>query len=82
MKTLATCMACSAEHGHPGNEIFLLPYYDDRIAYVTCSQGHKSAIVLQSAKFEVLLESGANALADGFTLEASGYPLLKSSEHV
>ena len=34
------------------------------------SRGHKSAILLQSLKFEVLLESGANALLEGFTFEA------------
>lgn len=65
------CMECVKELGHPSFEPFFVPYYDDRVGYVECSRGHKSAILLQSHKFEVLLESGANALAAGFTLEAA-----------
>jgi len=65
------CMECMKELGHPSFEPFFLPYYDDRVGYLECSRGHKSAILLQSHKFEVLLESGANALAAGFTLEAA-----------
>jgi hypothetical protein len=65
------CMECMKELGRPSFEPFLVPYYDDRVGYVECSRGHKSAILLQSHKFEVLLESGASALAAGFTLEAA-----------
>jgi hypothetical protein len=64
-------MECLKELGHPSFEPFLLPYYDDRVAYVECSRGHKSALLVQSLKFEVLLESGAKALLAGFTLEAA-----------
>ncbi|MBC1185897.1 iron-containing alcohol dehydrogenase [Kluyvera sp. SCKS090646] len=70
MRTIATCMKCFQELGHPSNEIVYLPYYEDRIAIHSCSHGHKNALVLQSQKFEVLLESGAEALLKGFTLEA------------
>lgn len=70
MRVTATCMECLKEFGHPGFEIFNLPYYENRIAIVECSHGHKSALVLQSQKFEVLMESGASALLNGFTLEA------------
>jgi hypothetical protein len=71
MQIISTCMECLQELGHPNDEITLQPYYEDRIAYFTCSRGHKSALLVQSPKFEVLLESGANALADGYTLEAA-----------
>jgi hypothetical protein len=70
MKIFAMCMECMKELGRPSFEPFLVPYYDDRIAYVECSQGHRSALVIQAQKFEVLMESGASALADGYTLEA------------
>lgn len=70
MRVTATCMECFKEFGHPGFEIFNLPYFEDRIAIVECSHGHESALVLQSQKFEVLMESGASALLNGFTLEA------------
>lgn len=64
------CMECQKELGHPSFEPFFVPYYEDRIAHITCSRGHKSVHVIQSLKFEVLMESGVNALAAGFTLEA------------
>lgn len=46
-------------------------YFDDRIVRTKCSQGHDMAIIVRTPKFEVLLESGADALNSGFTLEAS-----------
>lgn len=64
-------MKCQKELGHPSFETFFLPYYEDRLAEVECSKHHKSVLLLQSQKFEVLLESGVNALAAGFTLEAA-----------
>lgn len=70
MQIFTMCMECQKELGHPSFEPFVVPYFDDRIAYVKCSRGHKSAVLVQSQKFEVLLESGANALIAGFTLEA------------
>lgn len=69
MQVFAVCMECQRELGVPSFEPFIVPYYEDRISYIECSRGHKSAHVLQSQKFEVLLESGASALASGFTLE-------------
>lgn len=58
-------MECQKELGHPSFETFFLPYYEDRLTEVECSRHHKSVLLLQSQKFEVLLESGANALAGG-----------------
>lgn len=71
MQLFATCMSCQVELGHPSFEPFFVPYYEDRIAQIECSRGHKSFVVLQNQKFEVLLESGANALLAGYTLEAA-----------
>jgi hypothetical protein len=71
MQIFAMCMECQKELGHPSFEPFLLSYYEDRQAEIECSRRHKSVLLLQSQKFEVLLESGANALAAGFTLEAA-----------
>jgi hypothetical protein len=70
MKMFAVCMQCQAELGHPSFEPFLPDYFDSGVAIIECSKGHKSAILDQSLKFEVLLESGANALLEGFTFEA------------
>jgi hypothetical protein len=64
-------MQCQSELGHPSFEPFSAPYYDERIANIRCSRGHSGVVVLQNQKFEVLLDSGANALLEGFTLEAA-----------
>jgi hypothetical protein len=45
-------------------------YYDDGVVHLECTRGHKTIQLIQSAKFEILMESGAAALLNGFTLEA------------
>lgn len=71
MKIFAMCMECQKELGHPSFEPIFADYYDEAVAHITCERGHKSAFILQSQKFEVLLESAANALLEGYTLEAA-----------
>ncbi|NMM42740.1 hypothetical protein [Pseudoalteromonas arctica] len=71
MKIFASCMECLKELGHPSFEPIFANYYDEPVAYIECDRGHKSALMLQSQKFEVLLESAANALIEGYTLEAA-----------
>ena len=70
MKTFATCMQCQIELGRPSFELFIADYFDEGIAIIECSAGHKTALVMQAQKFEMLLDSGAAALLEGFTLEA------------
>ena len=64
-------MECFKELGRPSFEPIIADYYDEPVAYVVCNKGHKSAFMLQSQKFEILLESAANALLEGYTLEAA-----------
>lgn len=45
--------------------------HEGAVAYIECYRGHKSAVLLQSQKFEILLESAANALLEGYTIEAA-----------
>jgi hypothetical protein len=71
MKIFTMCMECQNELGHLSFEPIIADYYDEALAHVECSRGHKSALLLQSQKFEVLLESAANALLEGYTLEAA-----------
>lgn len=71
MKIFTLCMECQKELGHPSFEPIFADYYDQAVAYIECSRGHKSAILLQSQKFEILLESAANALLEGYTIEAA-----------
>lgn len=70
VKIFAPCMQCQTELGQPSFEPIFVEYFDDRLATLNCSRGHTGTIILQSQKFEVLMESGANALLQGFTLEA------------
>lgn len=70
MKTFAMCMQCQIDLGRPSFEAFIADYFNDGIAYIECSAGHKTALMVQSQKFEMLLDSGATALLEGFTLEA------------
>ncbi len=71
MKIFTFCMECHKELGHPSFEPIVTDYYEEASAFIECSRGHKSAVLLQSQKFEILLESGANALIEGYTLEAA-----------
>ena len=63
-------MQCFAELGRPSFEPLVGDYFEDAVAYLHCSAGHRTAVVIPSPKFEILLESGATALIEGFTLEA------------
>lgn len=71
MKIFTMCMECFKELGHPSFEPIVTDYYDDAVAYVECNRGHHSALMIQSHKFEILLESSANALLEGYTLESA-----------
>ncbi|SMQ22196.1 hypothetical protein SAMN04488483_0149 [Pseudomonas helmanticensis] len=71
MEIFATCIECMQTKGKPLFKPFNAPYFDGRVSIVTCEFGHEMAIVLKAQKFELLLESGANALIANFTLEAS-----------
>lgn len=43
---------------------------DDGLYETTCDAGHKTLTKLQQQRFEILFESGANALLDGYPREA------------
>lgn len=70
MKILYSCTACEKEHGRHMVLPYWETYHDDRIIRTTCSRGHQAAVVLINSKFEILMESGALALSEGFTFEA------------
>lgn len=65
------CMECQKQFGIPSFEPIIADYYEGATAYIECANGHSSALVLQSQKFEVLLESAANAILEGYTIEAA-----------
>ena len=65
-------MKCQAELGHPSFEPIFAESFDERVISFTCRRGHDCHTLIQSPKFELLLDSGAAALDAGFTLEAVG----------
>lgn len=71
MNLFAQCITCSQTKGLPLLNKVSASYFDDRIVRTQCDQGHDMAIIVRAPKFEVLLESGADALNLDFTLEAS-----------
>lgn len=71
MKLFTTCMECLKELGHPSFEPIIVDYFDGATAIIECARGHKSAVILQCQKFEILFESGASALLEGYTIEAA-----------
>lgn len=70
MQIAMICLECQRNPGPPSFEPLVITYYDDLVAEAICSRGHRNTFVLQDQKFEVLMESGVNALESGFTLEA------------
>ena len=71
MKLFTTCMVCLKELGYPSFEPIIADYFDGATAIIECARGHKSAVILQGQKFEILFESGASALLEGYTIEAA-----------
>lgn len=71
MNLFAICITCAQTKNMPLLNKVSASYFDDRTVRTKCNQGHDMAIIVHAPKFEVLLESGADALNLGFTLEAS-----------
>lgn len=70
MKVPLTCMKCLMERGVDGVQTFISPINDNRYFELTCQRGHKTFVMLQNPKHEVLFEIGLNALIDGYPREA------------
>lgn len=71
MKITLPCAQCQIETRHPSFSLFTVDYYDDLVANIKCEKGHNSSQIIQGHKFEILLQSAANALIEGYTLEAA-----------
>ena len=71
MKILVPCPECAlnAKEGDSVEENGV-EFRDDRILYVDCKYGHKTGVFLKHDKFELLFDSGALAIATGFSREA------------
>jgi len=67
MKLRILCVKCPTRHV---DELLFAEQRDDGLYRVTCPKAHESVVWLQNHKFEMLLDSGAMALLDGYPREA------------
>lgn len=77
MKLVLQCGSCTQIHGlaeggviPEKREIMTAELRDDGLYDVTCPQEHRNLVALRNLKFEVLFQSGAMALLDGYVREA------------
>lgn len=70
MRMRVVCGECWQKNSPVAPEFVFGDLHDSGIVYVTCSQDHRSAVIIQNHKFELLFESGALALLDGHEKEA------------
>ncbi len=64
-----TCTRC-AEEGIAGYPTGYVDLSDDGKHEVQCERGHRFYVILQNPKYELLMDSGALALGDGYYREA------------
>jgi hypothetical protein len=70
VKTVAVCAQCIQTSPPLAFQSHEVDFFDDGIAFVECRLGHKTAMIVQSSKTEILLSSAADALSRGYTFEA------------
>ena len=68
MKLLLTCVDCLVDD--QSTSLVNVDLRDDGFYELTCAKGHRSANLLQNQKYQLLFESGALALLDGYRREA------------
>lgn len=68
MKLPIACMECVKGGTIP--TLVTVEFRDDGRYETTCRNGHKSVVLLQEQKFELLFEIGAYAIQDGYYREA------------
>ena len=72
MKILVPCPhpACDFLNKQPTTPQYAVSISDDLICRFTCDNGHEVMVPLQDVRFEVLAQTGANAIVDGYYREA------------
>jgi hypothetical protein len=70
MRLLISRYECTLTDEDPREVASYVELRDDAYYEVECRQGHRRSIISTDHKFEVLFESGAMALLDGYTREA------------
>lgn len=70
MKLRMFCSKCIEENIKMGVNPVNVEMSDNGIYKFECSEGHKNVVFLQKTKFEILFDSGAMAMIDGYQREA------------
>jgi hypothetical protein len=70
MKIPIVCSQCMTESSPTANFLEFVEFRDDGRYESTCPSNHKSVVILQQQKVELLFEIGAYALLDGYYREA------------
>jgi hypothetical protein len=71
MRLPISCMKCRDAHDNKFIlECTFVEICDDGKYELECSLGHKTTVILQQQKFEILFEIGAHAILDGYYREA------------
>ena len=63
-------MRCLQEHGVPSMQFVSLDLNNDGSYDIQCSENHKTRVMLQNQKFEILFEIGSLAFLDGYNFES------------
>ncbi len=64
------CMECFEENGIPNFKYKKADITDDGLYELECCNDHRTNVILQSEKFEILFDMGAQALLEGYKHEA------------
>lgn len=66
MRTFTTCMQCQVESGMPNfSSLSMEDVPESGVIEVTCNRGHRTALIIQQTKFEILSEMGVKAIVNG-----------------
>jgi hypothetical protein len=71
MHVILHCVKCTSLGWSSKETVRLLDYTDSNHFALQCDYGHTTHAILQNSRFDMLFEIGANALVDGYFLEAA-----------
>ena len=70
MRIFVPCAVCVKKRSNK-DPIKMIPgELDGGVIFVTCAEGHKTAVLYRTRRYKLLLESGARALIDGYANES------------
>jgi len=73
MRIIAPCVNCAEEQKTPDAsklQILIGELDETGVVYLDCPKGHKSAVMYDARRYEVLLRSGGKALLQGYANES------------